>query len=100
MAADELVEMLMKALQAQAARQRGYLSDAMARALAQVAIATLQHSSSGLPVLTRSVLPQKTAPGRPLENCAGTLSRSVSPCGSSKRGAALRTDRLPGERCL
>jgi hypothetical protein len=46
MAADELVAMLMKALQAQAARQRGYLSDAMARALAQVAIATVWESPS------------------------------------------------------
>jgi hypothetical protein len=47
MVMNELVEMLMKALQAQAARQRGYLSDAMARSLALVAIDTLQHFQSG-----------------------------------------------------
>jgi hypothetical protein len=47
MATKDVVETLMRALQAQAARQRGHLSDAMARTLARVAIDTLQHPPSG-----------------------------------------------------
>ena len=42
----DLVETLVTALQEQAARQRGFLSDTMARALAQVAINTIRESTS------------------------------------------------------
>ena len=45
----DLLETVVKALQAQAARNRGFLSDAMAHALATVAIDTIrQHAEAGV----------------------------------------------------
>ena len=45
----DLVAAVMQALQAQAARNRGFLSDAMAHALATVAIDTIrQHAEAGV----------------------------------------------------
>ena len=44
---NDLLETLVQALQAQAARNRGFLSDAMARALAIVAIETMRQNQRG-----------------------------------------------------
>ena len=43
----DLVETVATAMQAQATRNRGFLSDALARALASVAIAIIRQSGSG-----------------------------------------------------
>ena len=51
----DLVELVMKALQAQASRRRGFLSDAMAHALATVAIDTIrEHQRSSSPSIAAS----------------------------------------------
>jgi hypothetical protein len=47
---NDLLETLVQALQAQAGRSRGFLSDSMARALATVAIETVRQHQRGIAV--------------------------------------------------